>query len=140
MRVTGKLSPLENPTTASGSLATFVSFTILPLASTMQHARQFRRHVNSRMLFHTRPPFAVGAESTSHPVSHPIGGHHRSVGAGPITASNTIISEQCALRPPRRLATRRMPFWQPPTPALGRRERRPSGDLSTSFDIAGLAS
>jgi hypothetical protein len=59
MRATGKPSPLKNPTSASGSLATLVSFTILPLASTNAHARQFQRHVNSGMLFHTCPSFAM---------------------------------------------------------------------------------
>src|SRR5215510_11829592 len=35
MRVIGKLSPLKNATSTSGSLQTLASLTILPLASTM---------------------------------------------------------------------------------------------------------
>jgi hypothetical protein len=42
MRATGKPSPLKNPTSASGSLATLLSYTILPLASTMHTLDNFK--------------------------------------------------------------------------------------------------
>ena len=55
-RCTGKPSLSKTETRASGSLATFVSFTIFPFASTTHTLESSNQHANSRIMFHGCPP------------------------------------------------------------------------------------